>query len=399
LHLLIATDSFEPKIDGVAATAGILARALAERGHQVSVVAPRGTRDEPGEDYAGGARVYRLPSFPMPMYREVRLAWDFRPLRRATRLTPDAAIVLTTGPVGVMAMRRLPPRTRIVHIYTTDMPAYLQAYRAGFATPAFDRMLRWMGRKSVATLSPTEVIRADLDKRGVSRLGTWGRGVDVELFRPDRASDEMRARLTGGQPERPLVLYVGRLAREKRILDLLEATRQLRHARFAIVGDGPQREELERLFPTDRTVFTGYLRGEPLAQAFASADVFGFPSDTDTFAQVVLQAMASGTPPVVASGTAPAQFVPHEVAGLHAPARSPRLFTEAIARLIDDAPLRARLAEGAVAVARERSWDTLVGELEAVLSGAGGTPDSAGSAGSTDDAPFAPHSPAPRPSA
>jgi glycosyltransferase involved in cell wall biosynthesis len=180
----------------------------------------------------------------------------------------------------------------------------------------------------------------------------------------------MRARLTGGEPERPLVLYVGRLAREKRILDLLEATRRLRGARFAIVGDGPQRAELERLFPPDRTTFTGYLRGEPLAAALASADAFAFPSDTDTFAQVVLQAMASGTPPVVAEGTAPAQFVEHETTGLHAPARSPGGFAETLARLLGDEALRHRLAGAAVESAAARSWDALVDDLERLLEGA-----------------------------
>lgn len=263
----------------------------------------------------------------------------------------------------------LPRSTRIVHIYTTDMPAYLEAYRVGFLVPAFDAVLRWLSRRAVATLCPTEVVREDLAARRLDRLGVWGRGVDTTLFHPDRASPEMRARLTGGEPERPLVLYVGRLAREKRILDLLEATRRLRHARFALVGDGPHRQELERLFPPDRTVFTGFMRGVPLAEAFASADVFAFPSDTDTFAQVVLQAMASGTPPVVARHTAPAQLVPHDVAGLHATARSPREFAAALGQVLDSRALRHRLAEGAVAAARTRSWDTLIERLEALLAG------------------------------
>jgi phosphatidylinositol alpha 1,6-mannosyltransferase len=365
VRILIATDSFEPKIDGVSETAAVIVRTLAQRGHEVTVIAPG-----PGPATTEGGRVVRLPSVPLPLYQEVRVAYRFPALRRAIEVhQPEAAVVLTTGTIGLMTARLLPKTTRIVHIYTTDMPAYLEAYRAGFLVPGFNAILRWLGRRSVATLCPTEVVRDDLASRHLERLDIWGRGVDTTLFRPDRASAEMRIRLTGGEPERPLILYVGRLAREKRILDLLEATRRLRHARFALVGDGPQRQELERLFPADRTVFTGFLRGVPLAEAFASADAFAFPSDTDTFAQVVLQAMASGVPPVVAEHTAPAQFVPHEVGGLHAPARTPRAFAAALGQVLDDRALRGRLSQGAVAAAASRSWDGLIDRLEGLLAG------------------------------
>ena len=148
---------------------------------------------------------------------------------------------------------------------------------------------------------------------------------------------------------------------------LLEATRQLKHVRFALVGDGPQRADLERLFPADRTVFTGYLRGAPLAEAFASSDVFAFPSDTDTFAQTVLQALASGVPAVVAQGTAPAQFVPHGGAGLHVEARSPLAMAEAIRAIVDDPTLHARFVAGTGAAIAGRTWSALVDQMEALL--------------------------------
>lgn len=370
MRLLIASDLFEPKVDGVAGTSGVVARSLAARGHQVTVVAP-----DPGDRVAGGARVIRISAFPLPMYPEVRVAYRLDQLARAIQVAePDAAIVMTAGPVGVASMALLPRKTRAVHIYTADIPSYLRAYGVGFITPLSDGLLRWIGRRAVATLCPTGFVRDDLAARGVRRLGIWGRGVDTALFHPDRRSLEMRVRLSGGEPERPLVLYVGRLAREKRLLDLLEATRVLRHARFAFVGDGPQRADLERLFPADRTVFTGYLRGEPLAAAFASADAFAFPSDTDAFAQVVLQAMASGVPAVVVAGTAPAEFVTDEVAGLHAPARSPRGFAAALGRLLDDPALRQRLSLAAFQAAQGQSWEALVDSLEAFCARPSSTP-------------------------
>lgn len=363
MRLLIATDSFAPKIDGVADTAGVLAHHLAARGHDVVIAAPA-----PGKTRAGDARVVRLPSFPFPLYPEVRGVYDFRQMSRVIQAhRPDATLVLTVGPVGLAAMRMLPQDSRIVHLYTTDMPGYLRAYRAPFLVPAMDQLLRWMGRRSVVTLCPTEVVRSDLEARGVGLLGIWGRGVDTALFNPGRRSEAMRELLTKGEPDRPLVLFVGRLAREKRVLDLLEATRLLRHARFAFVGDGPQRAELERLFPRERTVFTGYLRGTPLAEAFAAADVFAFPSDTDTFAQVVLQAMASGVPVAVAAGTAPATLVPDGVAGLHLEARSPSAFAEGIGTIIDDRALHDRMAAGALHAVEGRTWAALVQTMETIL--------------------------------
>ena len=345
MRLLILTDSFAPKIDGVAETAAILRRSLVQRGHRVTVIAP----DVAGSVVDEGA-VLRIPAFPLPNYTEVRMGYRLDRLRQAIAVAaPDAALMLTMGPIGLGGAYLLPRHTRLIHVYTTDMPSYLRTYHFGFLERGLDRLLRALGERCVATLCPSELIRDDLARRGVAGLGVWGRGVDTELFHPGRRSQAMRARLTDGQPDRPLVLYVGRLAREKRILDLLAATRQLRTTRFAFVGDGPMRGHLERVFPADRTVFTGYLRGLPLAEAFASADVFAFPSDTDTFAQVVLQALASGVPAVVAADTAPAQFVTDGISGLHAPARSPADFAAAIARVVCDEPLQRSLAIGALA--------------------------------------------------
>jgi glycosyltransferase involved in cell wall biosynthesis len=363
VRLLILTDSFAPKIDGVADTAGIIRRSLSQRGHEVTVIAPM-----PPVRSTDDAGVLRIPSFPMPTYAEVRISYQIGHLKRAiAAAAPDVALMLTMGPIGLFGAALLPKRTRLIHLYTTDMPAYLHAYGIGFLSGGLDRVLRTLGNRCAATLCPTDVVRDDLARRGVVRLGVWGRGVDTTLFRPERRSYAMRMRLTDGEPQRPLVLYVGRLAREKRILDLLEATRQLRTARFAFVGDGPMRPQLERVFPPDRTAFTGYLRGETLAEAFASADVFAFPSDTDTFAQVVLQALASAVPAVVAADTAPAQFVIPGVSGLHAPARSPREFAAAVARVVCDEPLQRRLASGALASVAERSWEALIDPLEALL--------------------------------
>ncbi|MEZ4552765.1 MAG: glycosyltransferase [Dehalococcoidia bacterium] len=360
MRVLVATDSFPPKIDGVADTASVMCEALSARGHHVTVIAPG-----PGLDSERGAHVLRLAALPLPLYPEVRVVREPLTLRRyAQRLDVQAAVVLTLGPVGLGVAGWLPRETRLIHVYTTDMPGYLRAYRAGFLAPVIDEVTRRVGRRADVTLCPTPVIRDGLVKAGVPKLEIWGRGVDTSLFHAGRRSDAMRRRLSGGEPERPIVLYVGRLAKEKRLLDLLAATRRVPEARFAFVGDGPQRAELERLFPAERTVFTGYLRGTALAEAFASADVFAFPSDSDTFAQVVLQSMASGVPPVVVAGSAPAVLVRAGESGLHVAARSPHAMADAIERLVVDRPYGVRLGEWAATDARARSWDVLMDELE-----------------------------------
>jgi phosphatidylinositol alpha 1,6-mannosyltransferase len=336
----------------------------------VRVVAPA-----PGETHERTCQVTRVPSVPFPFYPEFRLAWAASAITRLVQEeAPDAAVVLTSGMVGMAAVRALPQRTRLVHIYTTDVPRYLGAYSLGALRRPAEKLLRWMSDRGVATFCPTETVRSELAARGHQRLEVWGRGVDTQLFHPRRRSASMRLRLTGGEPEKPLVLYAGRLAREKRLLDLYQAARRLPDVRFALVGNGPQCHLLERVFSNVPSVFTGYLRGETLAEAIASADLFAFPSDTDTFGQVVLQAMACGVPPVVVGGTAPAELVPDGKAGVHVSARDPQALAGALADLIHDAGARIGMARAASEHAVRFSWPALIDRLEATLTGSCVTP-------------------------
>lgn len=363
MKIVVASDSFAPKIDGVADTAGVIARTLTARGHRVRVLAPG-----PGPEQIDRYPVIRLASVPFPCYTELRVAWPVPPVRRLLRAEPpDAAVVLTLGPVGLATALALPAHTRLIHIYTTDMPRYLRAYRLTGLLRPLEALARRVCARAAITLCPTAVVRDELATRGYPRLRVWGRGVDTEIFRPERRSAWMRLRLTGGEPERPLVLYVGRLAREKRLLDLYEAARRLSGVRFALVGDGPERELLERRFASVPAVFTGYLRGETLAAAFAAADIFAFPSDTDTFGQVVLQALASGVPAIVPTGTAPAELVPHGIAGLHVPPRDPNALADAIDRLVHEPDQRIAMARAARTHAASYSWPALLDQLEAML--------------------------------
>lgn len=364
MRILIATDSYPPKVDGVADTAIRMVRELRARGHQLQVIAPRPA----GHGEATDAAVGHRPSIGLPHYPEVRVGLPvLRP--RWSGAGPDAAIILTPGPIGLSVLATLPRRCLRVVVHTTDIGAYLAAYRAGLLRAPMRLVLRWMGREADWTLAPTAHVARGLRRDGLRRVVVWGRGVDHDLFRPGRRSASVRAMLSGGSPDAHVVLYVGRLAREKRLHDLEHAIRSLPEVRFAFVGDGPLRTSLERRLDGSGTTFTGYLRGEQLAAAYASADCFAFPSDSDTFGQVVLQALASGVPPVVVAGTGTAELVRHGIDGLHVPARDPVALRAAIERILADGAVRRAMSIAAMEAGARRSWPPLIDELEAMLAG------------------------------
>jgi glycosyltransferase involved in cell wall biosynthesis len=268
LRLLLFTDAWAPQVNGVVRTWQTVVSELRTEGHEVRVVHPGGFR-----------------TFPCPTYPDVRLAPvpGARVRAIARDYEPDAVHVATEGPIGLAARRlciqRGWPFTTSFH---TRFPEYV---RARFPVPEelTYRALSWFHRPAVRVLAPTETVRRELLVHGVPRAVTWSRGVDTELFHPGRRAARGWAA--------PVHLYVGRLAVEKNVgafLDLdLPGTK-------VVVGDGPARAELERAHPEAR--FLGALHGAELARIYASADVFVFPSRTDTFGLVLLEALASGVP-------------------------------------------------------------------------------------------------------
>ena len=196
-------------------------------------------------------------------------------------------------------------RVPLVCSYHTHLARYAHFYRAGFAERPVWAIVRLAHRQAQVNLAASAASRDELEAEGVPGVRVWPGGVEMAGFHPGRASAEMRRRLTGGHPERRLCLYVGRLAAEKGIRRLLPLADPASGRHLALVGDGPARAALERAFPGGAVTFAGALAGDALAQAYASADVFVFPSTTDTLGLVLLEAMASGLP-VVAARTPPA---------------------------------------------------------------------------------------------
>jgi glycosyltransferase involved in cell wall biosynthesis len=269
LRIALVTDAWSPQVNGVVRTLESLVGELAQAGHAVETVSPD-----------------RFRTIPCPTYSEIRLA--LKPRRRIAAILeaqrPEAIHIATEGPLGIAAravcLARDLPFTTAFH---TKFPEYVAAR---FAVPV-DWSYAWLRRfhaPSRGIMVATQTVRNELAARGFGHLKPWGRGVDDMLFSPGRRTDEFG--LT-----RPIFLYVGRLAVEKNVAAFLDL--DLPGSKL-LVGDGPTLPQLRRRYPDAH--FLGRHEGKDLARIYASSDVFVFPSLTDTFGLVLLEALASGVP-------------------------------------------------------------------------------------------------------
>ena len=360
-RVALFTETFLPRVDGIVNTLCWTLRGLVEAGCEPLVVAPRGNTA-----LLPGVQVIGARSMPFPLYPEVRLALMGPGIgQQLDRFQPD--VVHLVGPVvngvgGLLyAQRRGIP---VLASFHTNLARYTHHYSLGWLEAWVWRALRTIHNRCALTLCPSHTLLRDLRGRGFERLRYWSRGVDTAQFSPERASRAWRRRL-GVDDGTPLLLYVGRLAREKRVADLAPVLRNLTrgsHARrrervhLAVVGDGPARAALEQSFAGLPVTFTGYLRGEALATAYASSDLFVFPSDSEAFGNVVLEAMASGLPVVAAAAGGVEDLVEHEATGrLFAPADTADL-EGGIRHELEDAAARRRHGQAGRSAALARTW-------------------------------------------
>ena len=293
MRVLIATDAWEPQVNGVVRT---LTRTIAElraMGHEVQIVSPD-----------------QFTTLPMPTYPEIRLAMGaYEPMQeRFKAFEPEAIHIATEGPVGLAARRlciewKLPFTTS----YHTRFPEYISA-RLPVPSAAGYAYMRWFHRPSGRVMVATPTMREELEKRGFRNLSQWSRGVDTDVFIPRDPSGPF-AHLLDHMP-RPIFLNVGRVSVEKNIEAFLELDLP---GSKVVVGDGPSREALTEKYPD--VFFAGARFGDELAAFFAEADVFVFPSLTDTFGLVLLEAMATGTPVAGYPAPGPVDIVPGSGAG------------------------------------------------------------------------------------
>ncbi len=275
-------------------------------------------------------------------------------------MAPDVVHIATEGPLGWSALRAarglgLP----VISSYHTNFSQYMSAYRLGFVESGAWRYLRWFHNRTARTFCPTASIRDILLAKGFERVATWGRGVDGERFHPAKRDPELRRSLGFG-PEDLVFLYCGRLAAEKNLPLLLRAFRGLTapRARLLLIGDGPLREQLAADADA-RVVFTGYRQGEELARLYACADVMAFPSLTETFGNVMLEAMAAGLPVIGFRVPGPQDIVRPGETGLLLETVEAAALSRAMEELMQDAPKRRRLGANARAYAQKQNWQDI----------------------------------------
>jgi glycosyltransferase involved in cell wall biosynthesis len=365
MRIALFTDTYAPQVNGVARTLGRLVGHATDNGHEVVLVTPR-ISERAAE---GVERHLQLGSISVPLYPSLQLARPMGPIGAAQLrgFAPDVAHVATEFTVGWSGVRwSLDHEVPLVTSFHTDFPAYLAGYGLGRLEKQAWWYLRAFHRQSIRTFCPSRATVRQLRAQGFDHpLSVWSRGVNADHFHPRRRRASVRRRL-GGAAEQ-LVVCVGRLAPEKRVDVLLEAFRHVRgeqgtRVALAIVGDGPSRAALEARAP-DGVVFTGFLKGAALAEAYAAGDVFAFPSDTETFGNVVLEAMASGLPVVAPSRGGVTDFVRHGETGVLVEPQDARALADGVLRLLADEGLRVRMSARAREEAEGRSWTTIFDRL------------------------------------
>lgn len=368
----------------MAMTLARLTQGLVVRGHQVEVIRPRQKAEQvaaaPNTSVQTGLTVHEhvVPGVPIPFYSSLRIGLPVRNrlFRRWRTDRPDVIHVATEGPLGLSALsaaRRLGiPVTSTFH---TNFHAYGGHYGLRVFRGAALRYLRWFHNRTACSLVPTQEGSDQLERAGFERLGVLARGVDAVLFSPDKRSAELRSTWGAGERD-PVLIYVGRLAAEKNLGLAVEAfvDAQARHpeAKCVFVGDGPEREPMSKRYP--QFVWAGVRRGEDLARHYASADFFVFPSTTETFGNVVTEAMASGLVVLAYNYASTRQHVVAGKNGYSVPFDDSRAFVQGVTRALSQQANWPVIRAAARASALGITWDSIIDQFATALVAASAAP-------------------------
>ena len=364
MRVAVVTESFLPQINGVTNSVLRVCEQLTLQGHEALVIAPGSgptvCSGAPGAPGGPGVPVVRTPSWPLPAYRDFRVARHF-PQMLATLRTFGPDVVHLASPVvlgaqAAYAARRLGVPS--VAVYQTDLAAYATRYRLGLAEFAVWRRLCKVHAVAARTLAPSRAAVRQLEAHGIERVARWARGVDLQRFSPSRRDEQLRSRLA---PDGQLLVgYVGRLAPEKE-LGLLAAVQNLPGVRLLVVGDGPQRRQLERELP--KVHFTGLQTGNEFAATFACLDVFVHTGSHETFCQAAQEALASAVPVVAPAAGGLLDLVQHGGNGLLFQPGSAVELAGRVRTLHALPGTRRRMGEQARRSVQGRSWEVAGREL------------------------------------
>ena len=369
LRIAVVTETFAPEVNGVAMTLGRIVEGLLQRGHVVQVVRPRQGRED-GLPREGLDQVLSH-GIPVPTYGELRfgLPSKGRLVKLWTEQRPDIVHVVTEGPLGwsaVAAARKL--HLPITSSFHTNFHSYSQHYGMGLLKSPIENYLRKLHNRTQATMVPTRAMARELEGRGYANVTLVSRGVAIEQFKPEQRSQDLRASW-GAQPHDPVVILVGRLAKEKNVQLVVAAFAAIQakvpRARLVFVGDGPLRRALEEACP--HAHFAGVRQGADLAAHYASADLFLFPSLTETFGNVVPEALASGLAVLSYANAAAQELIVNHYNGMLIPNGDERSFVEAAVELALDPARQRHLRTQAPQSVAYLAWSAVADSFEAVL--------------------------------
>jgi glycosyltransferase involved in cell wall biosynthesis len=361
VKIVFFTETFLPKVDGIVTRLTKTVQHLVASGDEVLIFCPEGAPES-----WKGARVVGVPAMPLPLYPELKLALPRPSVSEALEaFRPDLIhvvnpAVLGLGGIWLAKTRGIP----LVASYHTHLPKYLEHYGMGMLEPLLWELLKAAHNQAQLNLCTSTAMVDELSAKGIQHTALWQRGVDTELFRPDLRNEAMRQRLHGPYDDTGnLLLYIGRLSAEKQIERIRPVLEALPGTRLALVGDGPYRQQLERLFEGTPTTFVGYLAGEELASAYASGDAFLFPSSTETLGLVLLEAMAAGCPVVGARRGGIPDIVSDGVNGFLYDPDEVGSLTTAVANLLGEADTRRALRLAARDEAERWGWAAATEQL------------------------------------
>ena len=364
LRIALFTGAYNHIADGVSLTLNRLVDYLGHKGAEVRVYAP--TTDRPALRHAGTLVPVRSIQAPgRPDYR-VSLGLSGDAQRNLTEFRPSLFHIATPDFLGLSALRTARRTgTTVVASYHTHFASYLDYYRLGILEGGVWGYLRWFYNECRHVYVPTPSMLQVLEQHGItSDMRLWPRGVESDLFNPSRRSLAWR-RAKGFEDEDVVVTFVSRLVAEKGLKVVEEvarglASRKVPH-KILIVGDGPEGPSLRSALPA--AVFAGHLRGEDLATAYASSDIFLFPSETETFGNVTLEAMSSGLPAVVANATGSNALVTDGLNGYLVTPRDSAEFLDRVARLIENTELRGQMGAAARQAAEQYEWSRILDRI------------------------------------
>jgi glycosyltransferase involved in cell wall biosynthesis len=370
LNIALVTETYLPEVNGVAITIGRMVHGLRSHGHHIHMIRPRQHKQDVAAKEEGYAETL-VAGMPIPGYPELKSGLPARGtlVRLWTAQRPDIVHIATEGPLGWSALSaarklKLPVSTD----FHTNFQNYTKHYGIGLLQKPIAAYLRYFHNKADCTLVPTTSLQRELEQNNYRNVLVVSRGVDAELFQPAKRDAELRASW-GADDHTPVVMLVSRIAAEKNLEVVFQAYQEMQAikplAKLVIVGDGPARADLQKRHPD--VIFAGMQTGEALAQHYASGDIFLYPSLTETYGNVTVEAMASGLATIAYDYAAAHQHIRHDVNGLLVPFDDTAAFIAQAKGLISDMDRVQRLRHAARNTVKSLTWEHIMGQMEAVL--------------------------------